>query len=100
MLHFDSDYMEGAHPEILKKLSEINFKKNPGYGMDAICESAREKIRAACGCPEGEVYFFVGGTQTNATVIRGLLRPFEGLQRTAAISAFTRQGRWKPEVIR
>ena len=47
MLHFDSDYMEGAHPEILKKLSEINFKKNPGYGMDAICESAREKIRAA-----------------------------------------------------
>ena len=79
MLHFDSDYMEGAHPEILKKLSEINFKKNPGYGMDAICESAREKIRAACGCPEGEVYFFVGGTQTNATVIRGLLRPFEGV---------------------
>lgn len=79
MLHFDSDYMEGAHPEILKKLSEINFKKNPGYGTDAICESAREKIRAACGCPEGEVYFFVGGTQTNATVIRGLLRPFEGV---------------------
>lgn len=79
MLHFDSDYMEGAHPEILKRLSEINFQKHPGYGTDAICESAREKIRGACGCPEAEIYFLVGGTQTNATVIRGLLRPFQGV---------------------
>ncbi|MDE6904102.1 MAG: low specificity L-threonine aldolase [Lachnospiraceae bacterium] len=79
MLHFDSDYMEGAHPEILKRLSEINFHKYSGYGTDAICESAREKIRGACGCPEATIHFLVGGTQTNATVIRGLLRPFQGV---------------------
>lgn len=79
MLHFDSDYMEGAHPEILKRLSETNLQKYSGYGTDGICESAREKIREACGCPEAEVYFLVGGTQTNATVIRGLLRPCEGV---------------------
>lgn len=79
MLHFDSDYMEGAHPEILKRLSETNREKHSGYGTDEICESAREKIREACGCPEAEVYFLVGGTQTNATLIRGLLRPYEGV---------------------
>lgn len=79
MLHFASDYMEGAHPEILKRMWEINYQKHPGYGVDKICESAREKIREACNCPEGEVYFLAGGTQTNATVIRGLLRPFEGV---------------------
>lgn len=79
MLHFDSDYMEGAHPEILKKLSETNYEKHSGYGTDEICEAARKKIRTACGCPGAEVYFLVGGTQTNATVIRGLLRPWEGV---------------------
>ena len=27
ILHFESDYMEGAAPEILKRLSEINYEK-------------------------------------------------------------------------
>ena len=34
----------------------------------------REKIRAACGAPNAEIHFLVGGTQTNATVIDALLR--------------------------
>ena len=45
MLYFSSDYMEGCHPNILRRLSEINMDKNPGYGTDAICESAKNKIR-------------------------------------------------------
>ena len=57
MLYFSSDYMEGCHPNILRRLSEINMDKNPGYGTDAICESAKNKIRAACGKPDAEVYF-------------------------------------------
>lgn len=52
MLYFSSDYMEGCHPNILRRLSEINMDKNPGYGTDAICESAKNKIRAACGKPD------------------------------------------------
>ena len=44
---FDSDYMEGAHPSILEALSKINFEQNPGYGTDAYCASAKEKIRKA-----------------------------------------------------
>ena len=79
MQHFDSDYMEGAHPEILRRLAETNMEKTPGYGTDSYCESARKKILEACGCPEGEVYFLSGGTQTTMTVIASLLKPDQGV---------------------
>ena len=79
MLYFNSDYMEGMHTEILKRLSGINMDKNTGYGGDAICESAKEKIRQACACPEAEIYFLAGGTQANAVVIKSLLAPYEGV---------------------
>ena len=79
MLRFDSDYMEGCCPEILERLTEINLQKNTGYGEDEICNAAREKIRAACGCPEAEVRFISGGTQTNSLMIGALLRPYEGV---------------------
>ena len=36
-------------------------------------------IRAACGAPNAEIHFLVGGTQTNATVIDALLRSYEGV---------------------
>ena len=79
MLHFDNDYLEGAHPLILKKLTDTNMDQTPGYGTDRYCESAKEKIRSACKCPEAEIHFLVGGTQTNATVIKALLRSYEGV---------------------
>ncbi|HJA97683.1 MAG TPA: low specificity L-threonine aldolase [Candidatus Alistipes faecavium] len=79
MLHFDCDYMEGAHPEILRRLAETNLEQTPGYGCDTYTEHARELIRRACEAPGAEVYFLVGGTQTNATVIDGLLRRHEGV---------------------
>ena len=69
MLYFDCDYMEGAHPAILQRLMETNMEHTYGYGKDAYCESAKAKNRTACQCPEAEIYFLVGGTQTNATVI-------------------------------
>ncbi len=71
--------MEGCCPEILERLTEINLQKNTGYGEDEICNAAREKIRAACGCPEAEVRFISGGTQTNSLMIGALLRPYEGV---------------------
>lgn len=78
-LFFASDYMEGAHPAILKRMLETNLEHTAGYGMDPYSESAREKIRAACRAPEADVFFLVGGTQTNATVIDALLRPWQGV---------------------
>lgn len=76
-LRFDSDYMETCHPLILERLQKINFEKMSGYGCDEICESAKQKIRLACDCPNAEIYFLVGGTQTNATVIDALLKKYE-----------------------
>ena len=78
MILFRCDYAEGAHPEILRRLTETNFEQLDGYGCDPYCESAKRKILAACDCPEGEVHFLVGGTQTNATVIAALLQGYEG----------------------
>ena len=78
-LSFASDYMEGAHPAILARLSEENWKSHPGYGTDDLCRSARNRIRAACQAPDAAVHFLVGGTQTNATVIDALLRPWQGV---------------------
>jgi len=79
MISFTCDYSEGAHPLILKRLADTNMTQEPGYGFDAYSESAREKIRLAVGIPDADVFFLVGGTQTNATVIDSFLRGFEGV---------------------
>ena len=78
-LYFASDYMEGAHPVIMKKLMETNLEKTVGYGQDPYTEDAKEKIRKACNAPEAEVFLLVGGTQTNATVIDALLKSYQGV---------------------
>lgn len=87
-LFFASDYMEGAHPVILKRLTETNLERTPGYGTDAYSEAARAKIRAVCRAPEAEIHFLVGGTQANATVIDAMLLPWQGViaARTGHIS--------------
>lgn len=79
MYRFNSDYLEGAHPNIIKRLAETNLIQTPGYGLDPISESAKQKIRAACGAPDAKVYFMVGGTQTNYTVLDSILKGFEGV---------------------
>ena len=78
-LWFSSDYMEGAHPRLLQRLTDTNLEQTPGYGRDEYCESARSRIREACACPQAGVEFLVGGTQTNATLISALLRPYQGV---------------------
>ena len=78
-LAFVSDYMEGAHPLILQRLLETNMLKTAGYGLDEFSESAKEKIRKACNTPEADIFFLVGGTQTNATMIDALLRSYQGV---------------------
>lgn len=79
MIHFDCDYMAGAHPEVLKAITDNNGVQTAGYGSDTFCDEAKRLIREACGTPEAEVFFMVGGTQTNSTVIDGLLRGTEGV---------------------
>ena len=77
MLFFENDYGYGAHPKVLEHLMETNMEAVSGYGNDKFTASAAEKIKKACSCPEGQVYFLTGGTQTNMVVIDTLLRPYE-----------------------
>ena len=78
-LSFASDYMEGTHPEILKRLTETNLIKTAGYGYDEFSESARAKIRQACGADDADIFFLVGGTQTNAVFIDAALKSYQGV---------------------
>lgn len=79
VIRFCNDYMEGAHPSILKRLADTNLEQTAGYGLDPHSEHARELIREACECPGADVFFLVGGTQTNETVISSMLMPWQGV---------------------
>ena len=78
MIRFNSDYTEGCHPAILRRLEETNMEQTAGYGEDEYCREAAERIKAVCEAPDANVHFLVGGTQTNVTVIASALRPYQG----------------------
>lgn len=79
MLSFENDYNVGAHPRILERLIQTNFEPQSGYGADCFCESAKARIREAFSCPNADVFFLTGGTQTNCVVIDALLHSYEGV---------------------
>lgn len=79
MLNFECDYMKGACPAVLRRLVETNMDETLGYGADPYCQSATERIRKACSCPDASVYFLTGGTQVNATVMYAVLRHCQGV---------------------
>ena len=79
MIRFECDYAEGAHPEILERLIQTNFRQTKGYGEDKYCENARRIIRNLCENASVDVHFMVGGTQTNTAVIASVLRPHQGV---------------------
>lgn len=79
MLSFECDYNTGAHPRILEALVRTNMEPCPGYGNDKFTESARARIRAACGREDADVRFLTGGTQTNRIVIDSMLKDYEGV---------------------
>ena len=79
MLYFQCDYAEGCHPNVLKALEETNLVSTPGYGNDEFCEKAKEKIKEYIHCPNADIYFLVGGTQTNQTVIDSMLQNYDGV---------------------
>lgn len=78
--YFNSDYMAGAHPDVMERLVRTNHLHTVGYGEDEFCRNARRLILEECGLSgRGEVYFMVGGTQTNAVVIDRLLGRNDGV---------------------
>lgn len=79
MVYFDSDYMVGAHPEVMKRLVETNGLHTVGYGRDEFTAEAERAILSQCGICNGAVYFLEGGTQANAVVIDRLLDHNDGV---------------------
>lgn len=79
MISFECDYTQGAHEKVLARLTETNLVQVGGYGSDEFCDEAKEKIKAACECPDADIFFLVGGTQTNQIVIDSVLQSYEGV---------------------
>ena len=79
MLYFSCDYAEGCHPNVLKRLNETNMLSTSGYGEDEFCRSAKDKIKEFIKCPNADIYFLVGGTQTNQVVIDSMLSNYDGV---------------------
>ena len=79
ILSFECDYNNGAHPDVLRHLTETNDLMTLTYGQDIFTLRAAEKIKAVCDQPDAEVFLLSGGTQANATVIDGMLRSYEAV---------------------
>ena len=79
MIYFDTDYMAGAHPKVMQRLVQTNAEQTIGYGSDHYTLRAKELVKQACSAPDARVYFLVGGTQTNSTIIDGVLERHEGV---------------------
>lgn len=79
MIYFGSDYMAGAHPVVMEALRATNLLHTSGYGNDNFTREAKRLILSECALPDGEVFFLVGGTQTNAAVIDRLLERNDGV---------------------
>lgn len=79
MIHLESDYNNGTHEAVLRRLLETNDERTQSYGDDCFSDEARRLIREACQAPEAQIWFLAGGTQTNATIIDCVLQPYEGV---------------------
>ena len=79
MYSFRNDYSEGAHPKVLKALTETNLEQTQGYGLDPRCQKAADLIRVLCAAPDADVHFLVGGTQANLLTIEALTKPYEAV---------------------
>lgn len=79
MYSFKNDYSEGAHPSIIKAITETNMLQTGGYGEDHYTEEAKQLLKNKIGLEALDIHFFVGGTQTNLTAISAFLRPHEAV---------------------
>lgn len=76
---FKDDYSEGAHPNILKALTESNLIQQSGYGEDEYSLKAAELIRGEIKDNNVDIHFVSGGTQANSIVLSLALKPYESI---------------------
>ncbi|WP_052832664.1 threonine aldolase family protein [Bifidobacterium animalis] len=79
MLSFENDYSSTAAPQIVARMQAMANEQNSGYGKDQYCDAAANKIRKACDAAQADVWFLVGGTQTNQTVLSAITPQYAGV---------------------
>lgn len=92
MNKFESDYVAGAHPAVIKALSATNAERSTGYGFDEYSKKARTTILEQCGLDsKSEVHFFVGGTLTNRVLLDIVLESYQAVIATDLSHIFTHE---------
>jgi threonine aldolase len=77
---FLDDYSEGAHPEILRALTESNLIQQAPYGEDAYSVEASARIKARLSDTfDGTIHYVASGTIANIISISSCLRPHEAV---------------------
>jgi threonine aldolase len=77
---FLDDYSEGAHPDILRALTESNLIQQAPYGDDAYSTEATSRIKAQLGPTfAGAIHYVASGTMANIISIAACLRPHEAV---------------------
>lgn len=79
LLFFRNDYGQGCIPEILDLLKKTNYDNHPGYGLDVISMKAQDILKKKMPDTNVDIHFISGGTLTNLTLIRAILKPYEGV---------------------
>jgi threonine aldolase len=74
---FGSDNHAGAHPAVLRMLTEANAGDELPYGEDSWSERAAAELRARFGA--SGAFFVFNGTGANLVGLSLLLRPFEAV---------------------
>jgi len=77
---FLDDYSEGAHPDILRVLTETNYIQQAAYGDDTYSAEATARIKARLGDTfDGAIHYVASGTMANIVSISSCLRPHEAV---------------------
>lgn len=80
MISFNNDYSTIAAARIMERMAAFSDRVfAEGYGLDEMCGSAIEKIKKKLNSQDVDVHLLVGGTQANAIMIAGMLRPYESI---------------------
>lgn len=79
MYSFTNDYSEGAHPQVMEALLKTNLEQSTGYGLDNYCLEATKLLKKQLNYDDVDVHYLVGGTQTNATFIASVLKPYQAV---------------------
>ncbi|HEX9033338.1 MAG TPA: beta-eliminating lyase-related protein, partial [Streptosporangiaceae bacterium] len=74
---FGSDNHAGAHPEVLRAITEANLGDASPYGADEWTSNTASALCAAFGA--AGAFFVFNGTAANVLGISLLLRPFEAV---------------------